>query len=55
LCVFDEPVAQVCEETGLSADSVYQWRTRIKKLALEVQDELLGERPAEPLARRVTT
>jgi len=40
LFVAEDTVPEVAKKTGLSGDSIYQWRTRIKKLALELQSEL---------------
>jgi RNA polymerase sigma-70 factor (ECF subfamily) len=48
LFVAEEDVSEVIRKTGLSADAIYQWRARIKKIALEVQGELLGEIPRPP-------
>lgn len=47
LFVAEEEVSDVARKTGLSADSVYQWRARIKKLALEIQGELARETAPE--------
>jgi len=41
--VAEDSVSEVSQKTGLSTEAVYQWKSRIKKAALEVQDELIGE------------
>lgn len=40
LFVEEQSVSDISRNTGLSAESVYQWRTRIKKAALEVRAAL---------------
>lgn len=40
LFVEEQSVSDISRNTGLSAESVYQWRTRIKKAALEVRTAL---------------
>lgn len=40
LFVEEESVSDISRNTGLSADSVYQWRTRIRRTALELRTSL---------------
>jgi DNA-directed RNA polymerase specialized sigma24 family protein len=51
LYVWEQSLEEVRKETGLSLEALYQWRTRIRKAALEVQAELsaeAGHRPLKP-------
>ena len=49
LYVWDQSLEEVRKETGLSVEALYQWRTRIRKAALEVQAELSVEAGLRPL------
>jgi RNA polymerase sigma-70 factor (ECF subfamily) len=40
LVVEEEPVDAVCETTGMSADAVYAWRSRMGKLARRLAQEM---------------
>jgi len=44
-------VADVIAATGMSADAVYAWRSRLARLARERYSEITGERPAATLLR----
>lgn len=43
LYVWEQSVEEVGKETGQSPESIYQWRSRIRKAALEVERELVAE------------
>ena len=43
LYVWEKSPEEVSKETGLSVESIYQWRSRIRKAALEVRSELASE------------
>jgi DNA-directed RNA polymerase specialized sigma24 family protein len=47
LYVEERSVEETCALAGLSADAVYAWRSRIGRLARELRQELLSERPPE--------
>jgi RNA polymerase sigma-70 factor (ECF subfamily) len=40
LYVWEQPTEQITEQLGLSAESIYQWRSRLKKAAASVLKEL---------------
>jgi RNA polymerase sigma-70 factor (ECF subfamily) len=44
LYVEERSVEETCAATGLTADAVYAWRSRIGKLARQVRDEVVDER-----------
>ena len=43
LYVWDQSPDEVSQETGLSVEAIWQWRSRIRKAAIEVQRELSVE------------
>lgn len=45
LVVEEEPVESVCASTGMTADAVYAWRSRIGKLARTIARELSSSDP----------
>lgn len=45
LVVDEEPVESVCAATGMTADAVYAWRSRIGKLARKIALELTASEP----------
>lgn len=47
LCVDNEPVESVVRTTGMSADAVYAWRSRLRRLAVQLADELSRESSSE--------
>ncbi len=42
LYVEERSIEEACASTGMKADALYAWRSRIGKLAREVRDELAG-------------
>ncbi len=46
LYVHEQSVADICRETGLSRDAVYQWRSRLRRLAAKLAAALGGEAAA---------
>lgn len=48
LFVEEQTVEQACQASGLSADAVYAWRSRIGRKARAIRDELLGEGERRP-------
>lgn len=44
LYVAEKSPEEVSKETGLSLESIYQWRSRIRKAALDARSELSAER-----------
>ena len=45
LIVEEEPVDAVCASTGMSADAVYAWRSRLGKLARKIALEIAASEP----------
>lgn len=43
LVLENRPVTAIAEETGATADAIYTWRTRIKRLLHEIRGELRDE------------
>jgi DNA-directed RNA polymerase specialized sigma24 family protein len=52
LYVWDQSAEEVSHETGQSVEAIYQWRSRIRKAALDVERELGAEPTALPRARQ---
>ena len=52
LVVDEEPVASVCEATGMTADAVYAWKSRIGKLVRKLASEVAA---SEPRAKAATS
>ncbi len=50
LIVEEEPVETVCQKTGMKADAVYAWRSRLGKLARKLARELASSEPNIPPA-----
>lgn len=48
----EKSVEAVCSSTGMSADAVYAWRSRLPKLLRKVAAELEAEAPAKPQTMR---
>jgi DNA-directed RNA polymerase specialized sigma24 family protein len=48
LVLDDEPLASVCERTGLSADAAYAWRSRLLKRTRVILSELEAIPPSAP-------
>jgi RNA polymerase sigma-70 factor (ECF subfamily) len=46
LYVWEQSPDEVSQETGLSVEAIYQWRSRIRKAAVDVQRELSNDGPA---------
>ncbi|MBS2014261.1 MAG: sigma-70 family RNA polymerase sigma factor [Deltaproteobacteria bacterium] len=51
LVVNDESVESVCTSTGMTADAVYAWRSRILKLVKKLARELSPSEPSIPRRR----
>ena len=45
LIVDEEPVDSVCTSTGMSADAIYAWRSRLGKLARKIALEIAASEP----------
>jgi len=43
LVVEDKSVEEACQRTGMTADAVYAWRSRLGKQARSIRDELMGD------------
>jgi RNA polymerase sigma-70 factor (ECF subfamily) len=48
LLVREVPVARVETETGMSRDALYAWRSRLKRLARKILEEIVSESPGTP-------
>jgi RNA polymerase sigma-70 factor (ECF subfamily) len=53
LVVEDKSVEAVCQETALSADAVYAWRSRLGKQARKIYDEITRDAPSSGRLRTV--
>lgn len=54
LIVDEEPVEAVCAATGMTADAVYAWRSRLGKLVRKATAEVQAERSSDPGGSRRT-
>jgi DNA-directed RNA polymerase specialized sigma24 family protein len=52
LVVREEPVDAVCADTGMTADAVYTWRSRVSRLARSLATEPIDGEAASELPRR---
>lgn len=49
LMVDEQPIESICKDTGMSADAVYAWRSRLGKLVRKLAADLEGmSEPADP-------
>jgi RNA polymerase sigma-70 factor, ECF subfamily len=55
LFVEQEPVESVCAATGMTADAVYAWRSRLGKLVRTIAAELENEHPVSETAGTART
>jgi len=55
LYVKNETVAQICEDTGMSAEAVYKWRSRLAKAARDGVRALEGAHPHANRGREAST
>jgi hypothetical protein len=49
LYVHDQPLERIAAETGLKPDAIYQWRSRLAKLAREADREAAVSEPPSQL------
>jgi RNA polymerase sigma-70 factor (ECF subfamily) len=52
LVVHEEPIDTVCAHTGMTADAVYTWRSRLARLARSLSTETMDGEAAPEMARR---
>jgi RNA polymerase sigma-70 factor (ECF subfamily) len=48
LFVEERPTEEICALTGMSADAIYAWRSRLAKLARQIAAEILSENEGSP-------